>query len=179
MLETLLERIAVALESLADTKAKAFKAIVTGTVDRTGEAVDKANAAEKPVKARGRPAKITDKEKETATPGDADAPKEPAADFLDRETTPKPKEVKVEDLRAALRKYAMDVDPATGVPPGMDKAREILKKFGDGAVRLQEETKLGDVGKTGILDPKYYAAVIDAVKKAIAGQAAPPASEEF
>lgn len=157
MIETVLERIAVALETIAGNAV----AVNTDTQpSKVKEAVKVADASEKVAKPRGRPAKITDKEKETATPAETVA-KEPVADFLATETkvVTKP-EVKIEDVRAALKNYAARQD-VPGVPNGMDHARAVIKKAGNGAVRLQEEVKLGDAGKVGILAPEYYQAVID------------------
>lgn len=163
-IENSLERIANALEVLASRP--------TGTptgATKIDAAIAQADAAERP-RARGRPAKITEKEKAAAAEGET-VTKDKPADFLDGPKPQELKKVKVDDVRAALKSYMLRINPETGVAFGNPAARAMLTKHGGGAVRLEEDKAKGDEGKNGILESRYYQDVIDAV--------AEPATDEF
>jgi hypothetical protein len=77
-------------------------------------------------------------------------------------STPPAKQPTLEELRAALQAYAKEVD-ATAPGTGMVKARELLGKHGNGANRLAVAKDVPG-GEQGVIELKYYQAVIDAAK---------------
>jgi hypothetical protein len=169
--EDTFDRIALALEKIAEalqpdviTAKDQLAAQTAVTVAALGaEAVTAAAPARKP---RARPAKITAEEKAAATPAEvvSDKPVQAAAaqpvdDFLS-ETKPAAKPPTLEELRAALKAYSDKVNLASP-GKGMEQARVLLGKFGNGALRLAIAKDVPG-GDQGIIAPEYYQAVINA-----------------
>jgi hypothetical protein len=88
---------------------------------------------------------------------------QPVDDFLNEKPATPPKPPTLEELRAALQEYA--AKHGTGAGPNMAKARELLGKYGNGATRLAVAKDVPG-GDQGVIEPKYYQAVIDACKEA-------------
>lgn len=160
-IEATLERIAEALEKLAWVHAGAAPGpaqdapvVPAGTKEET-----KAAVTETTKKRPGRPAKITAEEKAAATEAEVvtKKPAPPVDDFLDTPSK-EPKLSTVEDVRASLLAYAQK-NNAKG--EGTALARALMAKHGGAAVRLTPDQKTPQ-DKTGVLDEKFFDAVIKA-----------------
>lgn len=161
-LESTLERIAAALESLVAVGRGKDVTVTTDTLTlpRVELGTPSVEAQKKP--ARGRPAKITTEEKAAATPAvvETKAAVVVTDDFLDTPApTPPAKPLTIEDVRKALQVYA---GAQGGGAEGTAKARALMTKASsNGAVRLSVAKDVPG-GDQGVLLVADYAAVIAA-----------------
>lgn len=174
-IEVLLERIAVALEKRNTMGVEGLVKEVTKLNDKLGEKPVPGNnlpapkEAEKPKKPRGRPAKMTEDEKKSATDAEIVVKPDPTATIMtstststSSQTSETAKPATVDELRDLMGKYRAKFH-AQDKEGGTSKTQDELEKFTATILR-------GGVGVRALKDipAEHFGAVRDYFSKVIA-----------